>query len=463
MDIVPRRKMGLDDAIEQQRVLDSAAKRAPRIFRKKSAPVKPFAALDEIKSKGPEAKKQRAFEQSQAPIKRAARVKDAKDNGTFNAIRERFNTANAGRDSMDEDGNIGGSYAKANPPPAKPGSAFNRSQAPAQREANVAKAKASGEFENIRSRYNKQYEGKYSMDKDGNVGTSNSSPSASKKADTATPPKAKTPLPPTIARPADQAEAPKPTPRPTSGVIRDETGDITSKIQGRLAEKRKPMMPAATPAVAAQPAAPKAQTAGEMMAEVDGAIAKNKDAVSALNKSFAKKPQVSQAEKSLGKPVVDNLDKGSNYVPYTKGEPQSRSKKIRMDFIDRETSKRTPAPSPSTLAKSGGVGTESKTAPAGGWGKLAKDNFDKSMAADFGRVAKREAGEAVDAVGKAASAVGGAVKSGYAAAGMAMKPAIDAVKKAAEPSIQQAKTNFSQSDLGKFMESRSKKPRLAKN
>jgi len=286
---------------------------------------------------------------------------------------------------------------RANSPMAKMGRAFEQSQAPAKRASRVAAAKENGQFDAIRERYNTQYAGKYSMDKDGNVGTSNSSPSASKKADTATPPKAKTPLPPTIARPSDQAETPKPTPRPTSGVIRDETGDITSKIQGRLAEKRKPMMPAATPAVAAQPAAPKAQTAGEMMAEVDGAIAKNKDAVSALNKSFAKKPQVSQAEKSLGKPVVDNLDKGSNYVPYTKGEPQSRSKKIRMDFIDRETSKRTPAPSPSTLAKSGGVGTESKTAPAGGWGKLAKDNFDKSMAADFGRVAKREAGEAVDA------------------------------------------------------------------
>lgn len=319
---------------------------------------------------------------------------------------------------------------RANGPMAKIGRAFEQSQAPAQRAARVAASKENGQFDSIRDRYNIQYAGKFSMDKDGNVG-------------------APTPAP---AKPLAPVQGPRP-----KSIIRDETGDITSKIQGRLADKRRPTMPAATPA------APKAQTAGEMVKEIDGAIAKNKDAVSALNKSFAKKPQPSQAEKLLGKPVVDNLDKGSNYVPYTKGEPQSRSKKIRMDFIDRETSKRTPAPSPSTLAKSGGVGTESKTAPAGGWGKLAKDNFDKSMAADFGRVAKREAGEAVDAVGKAASAVGGAVKSGYAAAGMAMKPAIDAVKKAAEPSIQQAKTNFSQSDLGKFMESRSKKPRLAKN
>ncbi len=214
---------------------------------------------------------------------------------------------------------------RANSPMAKMGRAFEQSQAPAKRASRVAAAKENGQFDAIRERYNTQYAGKYSMDKDGNVGTSNSSPSASKKADTATPPKAKTPLPPTIARPSDQAETPKPTPRPTSGVIRDETGDITSKIQGRLADKRKPPMTPPSPS-----SSPKAQTAGEMMKEIDSAISKNKQAISGLNKSFANRLQAAAPKKtaSLLEPLPEpKRNEGNELIANTiRGRPLAGGK-----------------------------------------------------------------------------------------------------------------------------------------
>jgi hypothetical protein len=215
--------MDLETAIDQQRTYNSAAKRASRIYRKKSVPAKPFAALDEIKAKGPMAQMGREFAKSQAPAQRAARVKDAKDNGTFDAIRERYNTQYAGKYSMDEDGNIGGSYAKANDPPSKP----------------------SGSGKGIQS-----------------LGTVE----PSKPATQATPASKPAGTTPKVARPESQK------------------GDVVVAKKG-LSERIQEKYPDGYTTDSPFPKA----TAGEMITEIDGAIAKNKEAVSNLNKSFARR------------------------------------------------------------------------------------------------------------------------------------------------------------------------------
>ena len=68
---------------------------------------------------------------------------------------------------------------------------------------------------------------------------------------------------------------------------------------------------------------------------------------------------------------------------------------------------------------------------------LAKNNFNQSMAGEIVDMTTNKAK-------KVASSVGGAVKSGYAAAGRAVMPVV-------QPVINQAKTNLAASSLGKAL------------
>lgn len=116
----------------------------------------------------------------------------------------------------------------------------------------------------------------------------------------------------------------------------------------------------------------------------------------------------------LGQPVVDNLDKGSNYIPYT--------------------SARTPAPAP---VASSAPPRATGSAPAGGWMNLAKSNFNQSMAGEIVDMTTTKAKQV-------ASSVGGAVKAGYATAGRAFMPMV-------QPALNQAKANLAASTLGKAL------------
>lgn len=367
-----RLKAAEDNAVAHQRANDRAFRRSGRIFRKPT--VAQPSALDQIKANGPMAKMGRAFNESRAGVQRSANVTNAKKNGTFDTIREKYNRENLGNASMSDAGDIAGP----------------NSPAPAV---------------------------------------------AAKSAET--PPAAKQSTPPTIARPESQrGQVVKPSkadlfPPRARGVIRDETGDRTADIQRNLAAKSKPKQ--------SSPSASPAKTAGEMIKDVDSAIAKNKSAIDALKKTFpSRKPEVSRAEKTLGKPVVDNMDKGSNFVPYTKSAAPSKAK-----------------PSPAAeIAKAGGAAKPSSTAPAGGWGKLAKDNFNKSMAGEIVQMSKDKASEVATTVGEGLKQANTIAGKGYAAAAKAVAPVV-------KPIADQAKKNWNASQAGQYFK-RSPDTKLAK-
>lgn len=120
----------------------------------------------------------------------------------------------------------------------------------------------------------------------------------------------------------------------------------------------------------------------------------------------------------LGQPTVNNLNKGSNFIPSSR--PSQPSPTSAPPAVA--------SPTPSIL---------SAAAPPGGWLNLAKNNFNQSMA-----------GEIVDMttnkVKNVASTVGRTVKSGYAAVGRAAMPIV-------QPHLNQARTNLAASPLGKAM------------
>lgn len=120
-----RRRQALDDALDTQRALNSVEKRSRRIFRKPQ--VAQPSALDQIKANGPMAKMGRAFNESRAGAQRSANVANAKKNGTFDVIREKYNRENLGKASMSDAGDIAGpnspAPAVAATPKAKPAAA----------------------------------------------------------------------------------------------------------------------------------------------------------------------------------------------------------------------------------------------------------------------------------------------------------------------------------------------------
>jgi hypothetical protein len=273
--------MDLETAIDQQRTLNSAAKRASRIYRKKSVPARPFAALDEIKAKGPMAQMGREFAKSQEPAKRAGRVKDAKDNGTFDAIRERYNTQYAGKYSMDKDGNISGSgkgiQSLGTVEPSKPATQATADSKPAT-QANPASKPAT-------------------------QATADSKPAGT---------------PPKVARPESQ---------------KDDVVVARKGLTDRIKEKYPDGYTTDSPF-------PK-QTAGEMIKDIDGAIAKNKEAVSGLNKSFARKKRNRKPA-----PAVAATPKTPAPTPTTPASAPPAPSVARARTVDGGTP--APAPAPAT-------------------------------------------------------------------------------------------------------------------
>jgi len=119
-----RRRQAFDDALDTQRALNSVEKRSRRIFRKPQ--VAQPSALDQIKANGPMAKMGRAFNESRAGVQRSANVTNAKKNGTFDTIREKYNRENLGKASMSDAGDIAGPNSPAPAvaaPKAKPAAA----------------------------------------------------------------------------------------------------------------------------------------------------------------------------------------------------------------------------------------------------------------------------------------------------------------------------------------------------
>lgn len=182
-----------------------------------------------------------------------------------------------------------------------------------------------------------------------------------------------------------------------------------------------PLTAAAPPVArpnAARPGVPlssslNAAPAGSTAANVMGNTPARPAPTAAPYNTAAPKP-TNTAIALLGQPVIDNLDKGSNYIPYT--------------------SARTPAPAP---VASSAPPRATGSAPAGGWMNLAKSNFNQSMAGEIVDMTTTKAKQV-------ASSVGGAVKAGYATAGRAFMPMV-------QPALNQAKANLAASTLGKAL------------